>query len=299
MSRAKLLSFIIVLAAVAGGVAGSPVRAQETPATVAGAAGREERSLPPLRFNQEPLREVLRRVSQAGNVWVVADSTVGGTLITLETRGGPVARVLGEILSVVPKETQVRLAAVPDGRTVPPGDAVAQYVAAQDGLKGAKRTGYTPGGIPTVPTEIEVAGRAMSREQAAPVLQTLELRPVYLVTNPVADPAVARALRLQAEQLAAWQDMTPEQREKLADQQLAGLLNMEPAARQAFFGQMMQQGMGMFQKIQALPPDQRSQFWKDATGGRWDGTMPPPGSRPGAGGGPGPFGPGGGGGRPN
>lgn len=290
MSRAKWYSLICLVATLAGGAVS--VRAQDAPPASSVAAA--ERPLPPMRFNQEPLRDVLKRVSQASGVWVVADSTVGGVLITLETRGGAVPQVLGEILTLVPKETQVRLTAIPNSKNLPLGDAVAQYVAAQDQLRGQKRSGYVPGAPVVVPTEIEVTGRAMSRQQAVPVMDSLELKPVYLLTNPVADPAIARALRLQADQLAAWQDMTPEQREKLADQQIAGLMNMEPAARQAFFGQMMQQGTMMFQKIQALPPDQRTQFWKDATGGRWDGTMPPPGTRPG---GPGGFGPGGN--RPN
>ena len=248
-----------------------PATAETRPAETA-----VERPLPALRFDKVPLREVLTRLSTVSGVWVAADSTVGGTLITLDTRGGKLMPVIATLLGMLPKETQVRLSAVPIAKNVPPGDLVAQYLMAQDALRTAKKAAYTPGAPVVLPTEIEVMGRMMDPEKAAPVLSALELKPIFLLTNPASDPMVARALRMQEDNMRLWMDMTPEQRVQLADYQLNGLLNMDSSARKAYFGQMMETAGTMMQKIQNLPPEQRSAFFKDITGGRYDGSTPPP-----------------------
>jgi len=123
--------------------------------------------------------------------------------------------------------------------------------------------------------EIEVLGRRLSLEKAAPLMASLDLRPVYLLSNPTAEDPVAKSGKLQSEGLQIWMEMTPEQRRLSAENQMNGLLSMDSNARRALFGQMQEQAMGMMKKIQSLPPDQRAQFWRDVTGGKWDGTTPP------------------------
>ena len=242
-----------------------------------------DRRVTPMKFAQTPLRAVLAQISKASGVWVLADSSVAGVAITLETRGGRLTEVLEEILKQLPPEVRVRYVGVPAAENAPEGDIVSQYIGAQDALKPTKGKGTT--NTPTIASEIDVAGRTLAAEKAAPLMASLDLKPVYLVTNPSGDALVAKALRMQTEGLQIWMEMTPDQRSKMMENQLNSLLNMDPTARRSLFEQMSTQAMGMMQKIQSLPTEQRQQFFRDITGGKFDGTTPPPPNGPNLGGG--------------
>lgn len=255
--------------------------------------------LPALRFDKTPLTEAAAAMSKVG-VMVVADNMAGSLPVTLQAPAGTrLDAALSSLLDVLPDGVTLRLVAVPTGDKAPDGDAVRRLLAAQDALRPLKdRLSSSPGvadaGSPpsanttpvtkaTVPTEISVAGRLLPLDKAAPTLATLGLRPVYLLSNPRSGAAIARATELENERLQLWMEMTTDQRKQAMDSALSNLLNMDSSTRQALFGQMQQQGMAMFQKIQSLPPDQRSQFWRDITGGRFDGNLPPGAAFPGGG----------------
>jgi len=277
----KELSWVLAIVAVATGSWGSPVHAQEavqtTSPTVTGSvASVAEKRLPAMRFTQTPLREVLSQIAKASGVWIMADSSVGGVLVTMQLPAGTVMDAMTTLKPLLPETAKIRRVAIPTTEAMPLGDTVAQYLMAQDALtRTAKRETQETKGSGSI-GEIEVMGQSLPLEKATPLMAGLNLTPAYLFTNPNSDTVVGKALQMQAEGLQLWMEMTPEQRAQVADSQLNNLLNMDPAARQALFGQMQQQAVGMMQKIQALPPDQRAQFWKDVTGGRWDGTTPPP-----------------------
>lgn len=243
-----------------------------------GTIAQTERRIPPMQFAQTPLRTVLAQLTKASGVWVVADSSISGTPVSLETRGGRLTEVLEDLVKQLPPEVQVRYVGIPATETTPDGDVVSQYINAQDALKPSKGKGTT--NTPKIASEIDVAGRTLAAEQATPLMTSLDLKPVYLVTNPSGDALIAKALRMQTEGLQLWMEMTQEQRGKMMDNQLNGLLNMDPSARRSLFDQMSTQAMGMMQKIQSLPPDQRAQFYRDITGGKFDGTTPPPQNKP-------------------
>jgi hypothetical protein len=242
-----------------------------------------ERRVPPMRFAQTPLRAVLAQISKASGVWVIADSSVAGIPITMETRRGSLTEVLADLVKQLPPEARVRYVGVPAAENAPEGDAVSRYISAQDALQPTKGKGTT--NTPTIASEIDVAGRTLAADQAAPLMMSLNLKPVYLVTNPSGDALIAKAARMQTEGLQLWMEMNPEQRSKMMENQLNSLLNMDPTARRSLFEQMSSQGMAMMQKIQSLPPEQRAQFFRDITGGKFDGTTPPPPNGPNLGGG--------------
>jgi hypothetical protein len=256
-------------------VPGAPVVATASSAPPA------QKLVRPLRLMDRSLSEIVAELTRATGVLVVADNSVAQASITLETNGGALSDVLAEVVKQLPKGTTLRHVAVPASKPMPQADAIARFLSAADGLKPAAVA--PEGATAPVPEakmsvggeEIEVLGQRLTPEKAAPLMASLDLRPVYLLSNPTADDPVARSSRLQAEGLQLWMEMTPEQRRLSADNQLNGLLSMDSNARRALFGQMQDQAMGMMKKIQSLPPDQRAQFWRDVTGGKWDGTNPP------------------------
>jgi hypothetical protein len=92
----------------------------------------------------------------------------------------------------------------------------------------------------------------------------------------VANDPVQKMNAAQIDALRNYLAMTPDQQKAFAEQQLENLFNMDPALRQQLFAQQRQMVQGFMQRLQGLPEDQRKQFWRDLTGGAWDGTGVPP-----------------------
>lgn len=246
-------------------------------------------SVPALRFNRATTKEAAARLSQASGVLVVADKTVAAMPLTLEVPPGSLDAALTRLTATLPKGAVVKkvlLPALAPGAKAPEGDIIAALVTAQESLAGGAATGAG---------EALIQGRRVPADKAAPLIAALDLKPVYLITNPAAasDP-IQKFNTAQWDNLQTWMNMTPEQQKAAFDQQFEGLMNMDPALRQQLFGQQRQMMMGMMQKIQAMPEDQRAQFMRDLTGGAGDGRGTPPRGPggPGGGGGPGPGGPG-------
>jgi hypothetical protein len=119
------------------------------------------------------------------------------------------------------------------------GNDVAALAAAQTKLFG-----------PATGDAVVLNGRRLSVQDARPLLDRLNLKPVYLVTGGGARSSVAGP---GADTLAAWSQLTPAQRDQMA----AGILNMNPALR----NQMMQQLVSVFTTVmQKMSPEERQQM---------------------------------------
>ncbi len=193
--------------------------------------------------------------------------------------------MLKQFAALLPKGTVVRkilLPALAPNAAPPSADVIVKLASVNDGLVGPVMGAK----IEMTDGSVNVMGRVMTINEAAPVIAALNLKPVYLVANLNAgnDP-VQKMMTAQTESLKTWMAMTPDQRAAVADKQLDGLLNMDPATRQAMFAQQAQMGQKFMAKIQSLPDGQRQQFWKDITGGKFDGTALQGGGKPGVPGG--------------
>lgn len=243
------------------GVAAS---AQDAPATPPSAP-----TVASARFASLPLREVAERLSRATGTLVVADKTVAAVPVTLNVGGETLDAVLQRVAKVLPEGALVKTVYLPafaPTAPAPDADKIAALVFAQEALMagGASKNGTAE--------DIVIQGKRLGPDKAASVVAALELKPVYLLTNPKAasDP-VEKLGAVQLESLRTWLEMTPEQQKTAVDQQFDALINMDPSLRQQIFAQQRQVMQSFFQKAQALPEDQRAQFFREMTGGRWDG----------------------------
>jgi len=263
--------FIPTAVAVIGMLSAVPVaQAQaQTPATPPPAAV-ETTLVPAQAFDRLLARDAVTRLVKTtkGTARVYVDSSVASALVSVATPAGPLPQVLEQIAAVMPKGTVIRSTLLPTTTGPLDADTVASYIAAEAGIR--KASG------PAAADTVVVMGRALDAEKAKGVITALDLKPVYLITNGNADDPLAKLSRVQADTLGTWMSMTPEQRKDFADRQLDALINMDPATRRALFSQQMQMMEGFMKKIQAMPDDQRKSFFSDLTGGRWDGSTPPP-----------------------
>ena len=134
------------------------------------------------------------------------------------------------------------------------GDAVADLALAQAKIYG-NVGGSTPDGT------IEVIGQKVSGQNADALISTLNLKTVYVLTNPKLRAAPADA----APTSGNWATLTPEQQQKAAQEQAQRLINMDPTTRAQYF---QQQAAVMGAMMQMIPPDQRQQFFQSMGMGR-------------------------------
>lgn len=262
-------------------------RAQTNPAT--NAAKSSDPFVPAMRLAQTPAKEVVARLNKATGAVIVADHTVATTPVTLDLPALSLSAALRRIAAALPAGTVVKtvmLPAPPPSGPALNGDQVAALALAQESLY--KPAFPDPAALPgaplpaaAAPGEVNILGKRLPAEQAAPAISALGLRPVYLLTNANTDDSVQKLSAAQYDALRLMMSMTPEQKKQVADQQFNAFMNMDPALRRQVMQQQMEVGMQFFQRIQALPTDQRSAFWRDITNGKFDGTIP---GRPGGGG---------------
>ena len=291
----KTMKTIMILAAAVSlsGLSAAATRAQTPTSSPA------EPLVPAMRLAQTPAGDVAARLGKATGAVIVTDHTVATTPVTLDLPALSLSAALRRIAAALPAGTVVKtvmLPAPPPGTsTALNGDQVAALALAQESLyksafpamaaalPGANPATAAPPRAATVPVpgEVNILGKRLPAEQAAPAISALGLRPVYLLTNANADDSVQKLSTAQYDALRLMMSMTPEQKKQVADQQFNAIMNMDPALRRQVMQQQMEFGMQFFQRIQALPTDQRSAFWRDITGGKFDGTIP---GRPGGGG---------------
>lgn len=223
-----------------------------------GKAQQVGKDLPASRVGMRPASDVLARIGQSANVTVLTESAIKDR-VSLELAAAPATRQTVEariaaVVSVLPEGTKVTklyLPALAGGRAWNADDVTA-YAIAQHRLFGAMDADSSGGAV-------TILGQRFEAEKAKRVLADLNLSVVYLVTNPG-----ARAAAVQnsggAGDLNRWLQMTPEQKQRHAQQQAAQMLNMDPATRQEA---IQQQRMVFGQLIRQMPPEQRDRLFRD------------------------------------
>jgi hypothetical protein len=112
-------------------------------------------------------------------------------------------------------------------------------------------------GRPAPAGMVELLGRQVPTEKANEAIATLNLKLVYLVTNPRVQSA--------SNVTANWARLTPEQREAYAHQQAQRLLALDPASRLEALRQLMRreqtpQDMVLDSVIRQIPVEERVQL---------------------------------------
>jgi hypothetical protein len=220
-----------------------------------------------------PLTDVLALMSRNAGVNVVADSSLAQATVPLPVEKATTDNVesqLAALAKALPRGTtwaKLYLPA-PKGRGSFNGDDVAQYAQAQARLFGTV-------GAPTPTGTVEILGQRVPADQAEAYITGLNLKPVYLLTNPL------QARLASTTDSSQWNGMTPDQRRQYAQQQASLLASMDPAQRDA----LMQQSFMIFnQAMRLLSPEQRQAVLQGAVGpGQqirmvFKGDGPPPGA---------------------
>lgn len=266
-------------AAAAGAVAllcafSVPARAQEAPAPVTPAQEQQNTA----NARTRSLDTVISQISQAAGVAVVADSSVARLPVVPPAEPTTPENFTRQVEALVAQlgrgATWARLY-LPAARSARGynADALAEYAVAQAKLFG-NVGGATPAGT------IEVMGQNVPAERAESVIAALNLKPVYLVMNPQAQPGAGGDIN------ARWNTMTETQRRAYASEQARQVLSMDPNARRQYFDQMRRQDtperMIMQEMMRTMTPEQRQQFFQGMGGGRGPGG--PGGGRRGGGG---------------
>jgi hypothetical protein len=193
--------------------------------------------------------EVLEQIGRSAGVVVVADSTVMGRLPLPAEPATPqtVEQQLAAMMKLLPAGTTLTKLYAPtpvNGRWV--ADLVADYARAQARLVGST-------GRPAPAGTVELFGRYVPAERANEQAAALNLKLVYLVTNPRA-PSMGGVA-------ANWEQMTPaEQRaarervQAYAQQHAQRLLALDPASRMQALREMVR-AQGMAVRAKMSPPD--------------------------------------------
>lgn len=207
-------------------LAGASLLAAVWCAGVAYAPPSVAQNAPASRAGTRPAPDVLARLAQAASVLVVADSTVTERVPLPASAATPetIEQQIAEVVKALPEGatwTKLYLPTPADGRAWR-GDDVSAYLRAQAALFG--RAGRAPDGT------VEIWGQRLSAEKAKQTIADLNLKPVYLVTNPKKAAAVTAGANGPAD-VQQWMQMTPEQRQQQAKQEAEQLANMDPVQR--------------------------------------------------------------------
>ncbi len=247
ISRVRLFVLLTAMTPPLGLIITPPARAQEAPVA----------PVPSNKQQMRPLSTILASMTRASGIDVVADGTVASTPVPLPSEAVTPENLERQIATLV--------AALPQGTTwaklyLPPpaggrgydGNIVADYAKAQSRLVGPVG-GETPAGI------VEIFGQRIPSDKAQAHIAALNLKPVYLITNPNSTSGFG----LNGDP-SKWSSLTPEQQKKFAQDTAAQLANMDPASRNA----LMQQNFMIFgQLMQQLPADQRTGLFQGMMGG--------------------------------
>jgi hypothetical protein len=200
-----------------------------------------------------PAAEVLAQLGQSAGVVVLADATVQGRLAVPPGGATPetIEQQLTDIVRVLPAGTtwvKLYVPAPANGRW--DAAVVEDYARAQARLVGTL-------GRPAPAGMVELLGRQVPTEKANEAIATLNLKLVYLVTNPRVQSA--------SNVTANWARLTPEQREAYAHQQAQRLLALDPASRLEALRQLMRreqtpQDMVLDSVIRQIPVEERVQL---------------------------------------
>lgn len=225
------------------------INGDDEPAAAGGGAKRQQNA--PVRTRT--VAEVAAAMTRgATGSFVVADSSVGRIPAPLPadaTTPENVEQQIEALVAQLPKGTtwaKLYLPAPASVRRGYNGDDVAAYALAQSKLVG-------PVGAVAPPGLVEIMGQKVPQAKAQDYIAGLNLKPVYLITNPRAAAPGGFGLTMDA---SKWAAMSPAEQKAFTAQQANSLAQMDPAARQ----QMMQQNFMIFAQYmqQASPQDRQS-----------------------------------------
>jgi hypothetical protein len=192
-----------------------------------------------------PLSTVVAMMARTSGATILADSTVAGTPVPLLTEASTPQNFeaqLNTLVKAMPQGATWAKVYLPVTKSRMEADAVSEYVMAQAKLFGSAGAA-TPAGT------IEIMGQRVAVDQAQPIITALNLKPVYLISNPLLKTAAQN-----------WTKLSPEQQKQYAAQQAQQFLNMDPAAQQ----QMFQQQIAVFGSVmQQMTPEQRQQLMQN------------------------------------
>jgi len=245
---------VLLTLGVAFGVAtltgGTPARAQDTPQPPANTRTNTK---------QKYLETVLVSMSRSLGVTILADSSVAREMVTPpteETTKENFAAQIETMLKELPRGTswaKLYLPA-PTGSKGYNADSVAEYALAQAKLFGNVGA-ETPAGT------IEVLGQKVGADKSESVTVALNLKPVYLISNP----------RARANPEGNFAAMSADQQQEYAQREAQKIMNLDPAARAEYLRKMMNQPsperavMGAL--FQNMSPEQRREFFQGMGGG--------------------------------
>jgi hypothetical protein len=195
-----------LLAAVALAVGGTALVTLSAPAQQAPTATR-------------PAEEVLAQLGRNAGVVVLADATIYARLpmVTGAATVEGVERQLAELVRTLPAgATWIKIYVPAPANDRWSAEIVADYARAQSRLLGTS-------GRPAPPGTVELFGRPVAADKASEYITALNLKRVYLVTNPRPPSATATA--------GDWARLTPEQRDQYVQRQVQQLMRLDPAAR--------------------------------------------------------------------
>jgi hypothetical protein len=178
-----------------------------------------------------PAGQVLGQIGQSAGAIVLADSTVQGRVPVPAAAATPdtVEQQIAEVVRALPAGTTwARLYVPAPANGHWNGDAVASYAHALAQLVGTVGRAAPAG-------TVEILGRHVPADRAGEYVTALNLKLVYLVTNPRAPASVT-----MASSVPNWWQMAPAQRDMYAQQQAQRLLSLDPASRVQAMVQMMQ-----------------------------------------------------------
>jgi hypothetical protein len=186
-----------------------------------------------------PLSTVVATMARTSGATILADSSVASTpvpLITEATTATNFEAQLDTIVKGMPQGATWAKVYLPETKSRMDADAVSEYVIAQAKLFGSAGAA-APAGM------VEIMGQRVPMDKAQSVIAALNLKPVYLISNPLLKTAAQN-----------WGKLSPEQQKQYAAQQAQQILNMDPAQQ----AQMFQQQMAVFgSMMQQMTPEQR------------------------------------------
>ena len=201
-------------------------------------AAAQQAPAPAARATTFPAGQVLVQIGQTAGVIVLADSTVQGRLAlpAVPATAATVEQQIAEAVRALPGGTTWAKLYVPvpaNGRWS--GDAVADYARALAQMVGTVGRAAPAG-------TVEILGRILPADKANEYITALNLRLVYLVSNPRAQTPTTAGFNMASN----WTQMTPAQRELYIQQQAQRVLALDPASR-------MQTLRGLMENMEISP----------------------------------------------
>ncbi|MES2465339.1 MAG: hypothetical protein V4671_32635 [Armatimonadota bacterium] len=202
-------------------------------------------SLPESTTRPRPLSTVVAAMVRSTGATILADSSVAGAPVPLLTEASTAQNFevqLDTLVKGLPQGATWAKVYLPATKSRLEADAVSDYVMAQAKLFGSAGAA-APAGM------VEIMGQRVPADQAQGVITALNLKPVYLISNPLLKAAAQN-----------WSKLSQDQQKQYAAQQAQQILNMDPAAQQ----QMFQQQMAVFGSVmQQMTPEQRQQMMQN------------------------------------